>query len=67
MHTELVFPSRVEPNDRLHIDDQVIRVVGTFPIDMIQTRIDYFDESDRSGTLVVGPFDVLTQEVHSND
>lgn len=47
MHTELVFPSRVEPNDRLHID--------------------YFDESDRSGTLVVGPFDVLTQEVHSND
>ena len=49
MHTELVFPSQIEPNDRLLIDDQ----------------IDYLDESARPGTLVVGPFDVLTREVHS--
>lgn len=46
MRTELVFPSQVEPNDRLLIDDQIISVVLTF---------------------VVGPFDVLTREVHSND
>nr|DAK92544.1 MAG TPA: hypothetical protein [Caudoviricetes sp.] len=67
MRTELVFPSQVEPNDRLLIDDQIISVVGAFPIGMIQTQIDYFDESARPGTLVVGPFDVLTREVHSND
>lgn len=45
MHTELVFPSQIEPNDRL--------------------LIDYLDESARPGTLVAGPFDVLTREVHS--
>lgn len=67
MRTELVFPSQVEPNDRLLIDDQVIRVVGAFPIGMDQTQIDYLDESARPGTLIVGPFDVLTREVHSND
>lgn len=50
MRTELVFPSQVEPNDRLLIDDQIISVVLTFPVG-----------------LVVGPFDVLTREVHSND
>lgn len=55
MRTELVFPSQVEPNDR------IIRV------GMVQTQIDYLDESERPGTLVVGPFDVFTREVHSND
>ena len=64
MRTELVFPSQVEPNDRLLIDDQVLRVVLTMPVGMIQTRIDYLDESARPGTLVVGPFNVLSREVH---
>lgn len=67
MRTELVFPSQVEPNDRLLIDDRIIRVVLTFPVGMVQTQIDYLDESERPGTLVVGPFDVFTREVHSND
>ena len=67
MRTELVFPSQVEPNDRLLIDDQIIRVVLTFPVGLVQTQIDYLDESARPGTLVVGPFDVLSREVHSND
>lgn len=65
MHTELVFPSQVQPNDRILIDDQVISVVLTFPIGMIQTQIDYLDESAQPGTLVVGPFDVLTREAHN--
>lgn len=64
MRTELVFPSQVEPNDRLLIDDQVFRVVLTFPIGMVQTQIDYLDEAARPGTFVVGPFNVLTREVH---
>lgn len=64
MRTELVFPSQVEPNDSLLIDDQVLRVVLTMPVGMIQTRIDYLDESARPGTLVVGPFNVLSREVH---
>nr|DAU61313.1 MAG TPA: hypothetical protein [Caudoviricetes sp.] len=64
MRTELVFPSQVEPNDRLLIDDQVLRVVLTMPVGMIQTQIDYLDESERPGTLVVGPLDVLSREVH---
>lgn len=67
MRTELVFPSLIQPDDRLLIDDQVIRVVLTFPIGIVQTQIDYLDESARPGTLLVGPFDVLTREVHSND
>lgn len=67
MRTELVFPSQVEPNDRLLIDDRIIRVVLTFPVGMIQTQIDYLDESARPGTLVGGPFDVLSREEHSND
>lgn len=66
MRTELVFPSQVEPNDRLLIDDQIISVVLTFPVGLVQTQIDYLDESARPGTLVVRPFDVLTREVHSN-
>lgn len=65
MHTELIFPSQVEPNDRLLVDDQIIRVVLTFPIGMVQTQIDYLDESARPGTLIVGPFDVSPREVHS--
>lgn len=65
MRTELVFPSQVEPNDRLLINDKVLRVVLTMPTGMVQTRIDYLDESARPGTLVVGPFDVLTKEAHS--
>lgn len=65
MRTELVFSGQVEPNDRLLIDDQILCVVLTIPIGMIQTRIDYLDESARPGTLVVGPLDVLTREVHS--
>lgn len=65
MRTELVFPSQIEPNDRLLIDDQVIRVVGAFPIGMVQTQIDYLDESDRPCTLVVGPFNVLSGGAHS--
>lgn len=65
MHTELVFASQIEPNDCLLIDDQIIRVVLTFPVGMVQTQIDYIDESARPGTLVVGPFDVLTRGVHS--
>lgn len=64
MPTELVFPGQVEPNDRLLIDDQVLRVVLTIPIGLVQTRIDYLDESERPGTLSVGPFDVLSREVH---
>lgn len=64
MRTELVFPSQVEPNDRLLIDGQVFRVVLTLPIGMVQTQIDYLDESARPGTLVVGPFNVLSREVH---
>ena len=67
MRTELVFPSQVEPNDRLLIDSRILSVVLTSPIGMIQTQIDYLDESARPGTLVVGPFDVLSREVHSND
>ena len=31
-------------------------------VGMIQTQIDYLDESARPGTLLVGPFDVLTRE-----
>lgn len=65
MCTELVFPSQIELNDRLLIDDRILRVVLTFPIGMIQTQIDYFDETERPGTLVVGPFDILSREVHS--
>ena len=64
MRTELVFPSQVEPNDRLLIDDQILRVALTIPVGMVQTRIDYLDESARPGTLSVGPFDVLSREVH---
>ena len=64
MRTELVFPSQVEPNDRILIDDQILRVVLTIPIGMVQTQIDYLDESERPGTLVIGPFDVLNREVH---
>lgn len=67
MRTELVFPSQVEPNDQLLIDDRIISVVLTFPVGMVQTQINYLDDLDESGTLVVGPFDVLTREVHSND
>ena len=65
MCTELVFPSQVEPNDHILIDDRILRVVLTPPIGMVQTRIDYLDESARPGTPVVGPFDVLTREAHS--
>lgn len=65
MRTELVFPSQVEPNDRLLIDDQIIRVVLTFPVGMVQTQIDYLDDLDEPSTLVVGPFDVLTREVRN--
>lgn len=64
MRTELVFPGQVEPNDHLLIDDQVLRVVLTMPVGMVQTQIDYLDESARPGTLVVGPFNVLSREVH---
>lgn len=64
MRTEFVFPSQIEPNDRRLIDDRILRVVLTIPVGMIQTRIDYLDESARPGTLVVGPFDVFTREVH---
>lgn len=64
MRTELVFPGPVEPNDRLLIDDQILRVVLTVPVGMVQTQIDYLDESERPGTLSVGPFDVLSREVH---
>lgn len=53
MRTELVFPSQVEPNDRLLIDDRIISVVLTFPVGLVQTQIDYLDESARPGTLVV--------------
>jgi len=38
MRTELVFPSQVEPNDRLLIDDQIISVVGAFPPGMVLSR-----------------------------
>lgn len=65
MRTELVFPSQVEPNDQLFIDDRSIRVVLTCPVSTVHTRIDYLDESARPGTLVVGPFDVLAREVHN--
>lgn len=65
MHTELVSPSMIEPNNRLLIDDRIIRVVLTRPISTAQTQIDHLDEPARPGTLVVGPFDVLTREVHS--
>lgn len=64
MRTELVFPSQVEPNDHLLIDNQVLRAVLTMPVGMVQTQIDYLDESARPGTLVVGPFNVLSREVH---
>lgn len=64
MRTELVFPSQIEPNDSLLIDDQILRVVLTMPVGMVQTQIDYLDESARPGTLVVGPFNVLSREVH---
>jgi hypothetical protein len=64
MRTELVFPGQVEPNDRLLIDDQILRVTLTPPMGMVQTQIDYLDESERPGTLLVGPLDVLSQEVH---
>lgn len=65
MRTELVFPSQIQPNDRILIDDQVVCVVLTFPAGMVQTQIDYLDESARPGTFVVGPFDILTREVHN--
>lgn len=65
MCTELVFPGQVEPNDRLLIDDQILRVVLTIPIGLVQTQIDYLDESERPGTFLVGPFDVLSREAHS--
>lgn len=64
MRTELVFPSQVEPNDRLLIDDQILRVVLTMPVGMVQIQIDYLNESARPGTPVVGPFNVLSREVH---
>lgn len=67
MRTELVFPSQIEPNDRILIDNRIISVVLAFPVGLVQTRIDYLDESARPGTLVVGPFDVPTREAHSND
>lgn len=67
MRTELVFPSQVEPNDQLLIDSRIISVVLTFPVGLVQTQIDYLDEFARPGTLVVGPFDVLIREAHSND
>lgn len=57
---------QVEPNDRLLIDDRIISVMLSFPVSLVQTQIDYLDESARPETLVAGPFDVLTREVHSN-
>lgn len=65
MSAELVFPSQGELNDRLSINDRVIRVVVT--VGTSQTQIDCLDDLDESGTPVVGPFDVLSREVHSND
>lgn len=64
MRTELVPPSQVEPNNRLLIDNRLLRVVLTPPVGMIQTRIDHLDESARPGTLVVGPLDNPCREVH---
>lgn len=62
MRTEFVLPGQIEPNDHLLINNQVLRAMLTIPVGMIQ--IDHLDESARPGTLVVGPLNVLSREVH---
>lgn len=59
MRTEIVLPGQINSDDRLLIDDEIIRVVLTIPISFVHTRIDYLDESSHRGQFIVGPLDAL--------